>query len=69
MEEAAEGTRGNNAYLSLVFCGISKFKPYSEINLAYGIRETPNLSIRGISSNSCKNMSDNSDNRENKVEI
>ncbi len=26
---------------------ISTFKPYLGINLAYGIRETPNLSIRG----------------------
>ncbi len=39
--------RGNITYLSWVFRGVSKFKPYSWINLPYGIRETPNLSIRG----------------------
>ena len=35
-------------YIPILRVGaISTFKPYLRINLAYGIRETPNLSIRG----------------------
>ncbi len=37
-------------YMPILRVGvISTFKPYLGINLAYGIRETPNLSTRGIS--------------------
>ena len=35
-------------YIPILRVGvISTFKPYLGINLPYGIRETPNLSIRG----------------------
>ncbi len=35
-------------YMTILSVGvISTFKPYLGINLAYGIRETPNLLIRG----------------------